>query len=513
MTDTSADISTSQRFSHAEIVGVLWGVVLAMLMAALDQTIVATALPTIAGQFGQLEGMSWVVTAYLLTSTATSPLFGKMSDLYGRKRLMQAAIALFVIGSAACGLAQSMTQLVMFRGLQGMGGGGLMALAFTIIADVVAPRERGRYQGYIAGVFAISSVTGPLLGGLLTEHLSWRLIFLVNIPIGIAAYAMTNRALSRLGSGRRGHRIDYVGAALMVAAVVCLLLALTWGGSSYAWTSPVILGLAAAALVLLALLVVQELRVPEPVLPPRMFRSRIVKLCCAAVAVTAAVMFAGIVFLPLHLQMVREVGASNSGLMMLPMMLGVVTGSTLSGRLLTRTGRYRVVPIIGISFAAAAYGMLAAFPALPTVGYLGVLAVLGIGVGTVMPTLMTVVQNAVDRHDLGAATSAVGFFRSLGASLGIALFGTILSGAAEAALSKRSPGVAGLDLGHVIDRGPEAVRALPPELRQFVLAAFAHAFDTLFLVTAGLALLTAGLLLFLEEVPLRSGREAALPPE
>ncbi|MBW7850938.1 MAG: MFS transporter [Rhodospirillales bacterium] len=497
-----------ETFTHREILTVLSGVVLCMFMAALDQTIVATALPTIASNFGRLEGLSWVVTAYLLTSTATAPLFGKMSDLYGRKRPMQAAVAIFVVGSVFCGSAQSMTQLVLFRGLQGIGGGGLMVLAFTVIADVVAPRERGRYQGYIAGVFAVSSVTGPVLGGFLAEYLSWRLIFLINVPIGLAAYAMISRALARLAKRRQGLEIDYPGAALMVGAIVCLLLALTWGGRAYAWTSPVILGLVGTAVVLLVLLVLQELRASEPILPPRLFRSPIVAVCSLGATLGAAVMFVGIVFMPLHLQLVREVGAGRSGLFMLPLMMGVVVGGTTSGRLVTRTGRYKPWPLLGMILAGGGYATLALAESLGELPYLFVLGVIGVGAGTVMPVTMIVVQNVVERRDLGAATSAVGFFRSLGASLGIALFGTILASGAERGLRTDMAAAAGLDLGSVIDQGPEAIRMLPAAARDAVVAAFGASFDGLFLAAAGMAALTFVVILFLKEVRLRSAHDA-----
>ncbi len=492
-------------FSHREILEVFSGVALAMLMAAMDQTIVATALPTMAADLGSLDVLPWVVTAYMLASTATTPVYGKLSDLYGRKRLLQIAIVLFLAGSLLCAMAQDMVQLILFRGLQGLGGGGLMALAFTIIGDVVAPRERGRYQGLIGGVFALASVVGPLLGGLFTEYLSWHWIFLINLPVGAAALVMTNRALGRLPTGIARPRVDVVGAVLLMGAVTSLLLVVSRGGT-LAWTSPLVLGLAAGGLALLALFLWHERRVEEPILPLRLFRIPVFAVANPVVAVSAMVLFAGIVFLPLHLQLVRGTGATQSGLLLLPLVLGMTFGAVGGGRLIARSGRYKIFPLAGLTLAAAMYlvlGLHAGAAADPLLSVL-VLVPLGIGLGLVMPVMTVAVQNAVDRADLGAATSSVGFFRSLGGSVGVAVFGAVLSAVVTARLG--ASGVAGLDPRAVMDGGAAALDRLAPAARAAALRAFEAGFETLFLVAAGLAVVSLVLTLFLEELPLRSAK-------
>lgn len=321
MTDASNDHAV---FTHREIMRVFSGVALAMLMAAMDQTIVATALPTMAHDLGSLENLPWVVTAYLLASTSTTPIYGKLSDLYGRKRVLQVAIFLFLVGSVLCALAQSMGQLILFRGIQGLGGGGLMALAFTIIGDVVAPRERGRYQGYIGGIFALSSVAGPLLGGIFTERLSWHWIFLINLPLGAAALLMTSRALDRLPAGRTKPTIDYLGAALLMGTVTSLLFVVSRAGVALPWTSPTILGLCVLGLMMLGVFLWHERRVEEPILPLHLFREPVVAVANPVVAVSAMVLFAGIVYLPLRSQLVAGTSATTSGFLLLPMVLGMV---------------------------------------------------------------------------------------------------------------------------------------------------------------------------------------------
>ncbi|MBX9634462.1 MAG: MFS transporter, partial [Magnetospirillum sp.] len=398
--------STPDRvaFTHREILEVFSGVALAMLMAAMDQTIVATALPTMGADLGSLENLPWVVTAYMLASTATTPIYGKLSDLYGRKRILQIAIWLFLAGSLLCGLAQTMGQLIIFRGIQGLGGGGLMALAFTIIGDVVAPRERGKYQGYIGGVFALASVAGPLLGGIFTEALSWHWIFLINLPVGLAALVMTNRALNRLPLGTAHPRIDYLGAALLMGSVTSLLVVISRGGRMAPWTSPGVLGLGVLGVVLMAAFLVHERRVAEPILPLRLFRIPVVAVANPIVAISAMTLFAGIVFLPLHLQLVLGTGATASGLLLLPLVFGMTFGAVGGGRLIARSGRYKIFPIVGLALAAAMYlvlGLVSSVAGDPLYATL-VLVPLGIGLGLVMPVMTVAVQNAVDRRDLGA---------------------------------------------------------------------------------------------------------------
>ncbi len=452
------------RFSHREILTAFSGIALAMLMAAMDQTIVATALPTIADGFGGAH-MSWVVTAYLLATTATAPIYGRLSDLYGRRRMLQIAVAVFALGSLLCGLAQSMAQLVAFRAVQGLGGGGLMALAFTVIGDMVPPRERGRYQGYISGIFAVASTAGPLLGGLLTEFASWRWIFLINLPLAAAAAAMSQRGLRRLSAGHAEARFDLPGALLLMAAITALMLAVSRIGAAPGWWRAPGLHLAgAAAVVLGTAFVLWQRRAAEPVLPLRLARSAVMRVAMAIVVLSTMVLFAGVVFLPLYLQRVGGVGVSVSGAMMLPLMLGATAGSLVGGRLVSRTGRYKALPVAGLAVATA---VLAAFGLAMPGGapLLALMAVLGAALGQVMPVVTVAVQNAVERRDLGAATAVIGFFRSLGAALGVAAFGALLAGHAPA------------DYG--------------------------DAFRTMFAAAAGLALAGASVALLLEERPLR----------
>jgi EmrB/QacA subfamily drug resistance transporter len=501
MTETTAARPT---FNHREILVVFSGVALAMLMAAMDQTIVATALPTIAAEFGGLDDMPWVVTAYLLASTATTPIYGKLSDIYGRKRVLQAAITLFLVGSLLCASATSMIGLIVFRGLQGLGGGGLMALAFTIIGDVVAPRERGRYQGYIGGMFALASVAGPLLGGVFTERLSWHWIFLINLPLGAAALAMTARALDRLPAARGRAHVDIAGAGLLFAAVTCLLLVVSRGGHSFAWTSPTALGLAAAGTVLSVLFLRRERHVAEPVLPMRVLRIPVVAVAAPVVALSSAVLFGGILFLPLLLHIVFGLGATAAGVMLLPLVFGMTLGAVGGGRMIARTGRYRLYPIVGLGLAAVMQGVLGVEPQLVgnSLASAAVLVPMGLGLGMVMPVMTVAVQNAVSQDDLGAATASMGFFRSLGGSVGAALFGAVLT--ADVTRRLAAAGVAGVDARDVIDRGSAAIAAMPADARQLALAAFEDGFGTLFMVSSAMAMLAFALTLFLQELPLRS---------
>ena len=445
------------------------GLLLAMLLASLDQTIVSTALPTIVRDLGGIDQLSWVVTAYLLAATVSMPLWGRVSDLYGRKRLFQAAIVLFLLGSALSGASETLSELIGFRALQGLGAGGLMTLAMAIVADIIAPRERGRYQGYIQMVFVLASVAGPLLGGLFTDEASWRWVFYVNLPIGAVALAISTRLRLPAGSGRA--RIDVLGAALLGAGLTAILLVTTWGGREYAWGSPEIVGLAVAAVVLLAGFLAQERRAPEPVLPLRMFREPVFDVVSAVLFLTTCAFFAAIVFLPLFLQRVTGASAVQSGLQLLPLLLAGTLSTAVIGRVVTRTGRYKVFPAVGLGLMAIGLFLLSRLDETSSHATIALdMVVFGLGFGMVSQLLVLAIQNAVDRRDIGIATASANLFRSLGGSVGAALFGAIFA-------SRVSAGA-----------GPGEI---------------ADALDTVFLAAAPVAALALVVVLFLKEKPLR----------
>lgn len=504
MTVPSSAGPQGPSFTHREILTVFAGIALAMLMAALDQTIVATALPVIAADLGGFEQISWVVSAYLLSSTATTLLYGKLSDIHGRRQLLEIGIILFIIGSVLCAAAGTFWQLVAARAVQGAGGGGLMALSMTIIGDMVAPRERGRYQGYIAAIFATASVAGPVLGGYLTEYLSWHWIFLINLPLGAIALLLAHRTLGRLPVRHGQARVDYWGAVLMVSGVVCLLLLVTGGGSIFRWTSVAALGLALSTVVLLGLFIRRERRAPEALLPPRIFNSHIITIGFSMIGVTAMVLIGVTIFLPLYLQVVADASVSSSGLLLLPLVGGVTAGSVIGGRLVSHTGRYRIFPILGLATAAVALALLGLLVGKP--GYLAdvlILVVLGLGLGHVMPIITVAVQNAADPGDLGAATSALSFFRSLGGALGVSIFGAVLTARSAELIAGAGQDV---DIETVLEQGTTALESLPPALYQAVTAAFATAFADVFFLATGITVVAFGLSWFLKEVPLRSNR-------
>ncbi len=488
------------------------GLMAGMLLAALDQTIVATALPTIVGELGKLEHISWVVTAYLLTSTASSPLYGKISDLYGRRRVFEFAIVVFLLGSTLAGFSRSMGQLIAFRAIQGLGAGGLMVMALTIIGDILSPRERGRYQGYMGSVFAFSSVVGPLLGGLFVDHLSWRWVFYINLPIGIAALVVTSFAFN-VPFVRRPHRIDYEGAALLVAAVSCLLLVTVWGGTQYPWGSPTIVTLAAVGTVLLGLFVLREHHAAEPILPLRLFRNRVFTLTGGAAFILGLAMMGGVLFLPLFLQVVTGASATNSGLLLLPLMAGIVTMSITTGRLITRNGRYKHWPIIGSVFMAAGLFLLSLMDVHTTRWEASLyMLVLGLGLGMVMQVLVIALQNSVEHRDLGAATSSNTFFRSLGGAFGSALFGAILTGRLAYYLPRLlPPGSEGIDPSRLTG-SPAQIRALPPDVQAAVADALARSIVTVFRWAIPFAVISFLLAVAIPEHPLRDTAHIGAAP-
>ncbi len=415
------------QLTHRQIMVVLGGLMAGMLLAALDQSIVGVALPQIVSDLGGLNQLAWVVTAYLLTSTATTPLWGKISDLYGRRIIFQATIVIFLIGSALCGLAQDMPQLIAFRAFQGIGGGGLMAIAFAIIGDIIPARERGRYQGYFGAVFGLSSVAGPLLGGWITDTISWRWIFYINIPIGAVALVVTSIAL-RMPVVKRNHKIDYLGAAMIVAAVTSLLLYLNWAGEHYGWTHLNALALLVMAIIFTIAFVFVELRAEEPIIPMRLFRNSIFTVGNVYGFLLGSAIFGGAIYLPLYLQTVQGMSPTESGLGMLPMVVGIFSMSITAGLLITKTGKYKIFPIVGAVILSVALFLLSTISIDTPYWVVAVYAYLfGTGLGLGMTTIVTPVQNAVDMRDMGVATSATTFGRSLGGAIGAALFGAILT--------------------------------------------------------------------------------------
>ncbi|MCQ1578652.1 MFS transporter [Streptomyces parvus] len=481
---------------------VFLGLMLTLLLAALDQMIVATALPRIVGELHGLEKMSWAVTAYLLASTIVLPLYGKLGDLFGRKSVFQFAIVVFIIGSALAGWSRTMDELIAFRALQGIGGGGLMIGVQAIIADIVPARERGRYMGLIGAVFGLASVAGPLLGGFFTDHASWRWCFYINVPFGLVTLAVIAVVL-KLPRPAVRPRLDVLGAALLAAASTCLVLVTSWGGTEYAWGSRTILGLTAGAVVTTALFVAVERRAAEPIIPLRLFRDSVFNVTGLVGAVVGIALFGAASYLPTYLQMVDGVSATESGLLMLPMMMGIVGGSIVSGQLVTRTGRYRIYPIVGSAVSVVGMGLLSLLEAdtSPLV-YSLYQAVLGLGIGLVMSVLVLAVQNSVRPSDLGTATSANNYFRQIGGSVGAAIFGTLLAGRLSDALGVRLP--TGAELPDPESITPQIVHAMEPALRDAYIQAYVDAMPRIFLYLVPVLVLGLILAFFLKEKPLVS---------
>ncbi|MFF5367851.1 DHA2 family efflux MFS transporter permease subunit [Streptomyces sp. NPDC013187] len=478
---------------------------LGLLLAALDQTIVATALPTIVSDLGGLDHLSWVVTAYLLAATAATPLWGKLGDQYGRKRLFQTAIVIFLVGSALCGAAQDMGQLIAFRALQGLGGGGLIVLSMAIVGDLVPPRERGRYQGLFGAVFGATSVLGPLLGGLFTQHLSWRWVFYVNLPVGVVALAVIAAVLHIPRTARR-HVIDYLGTFLIAAVATCLVLVASLGGTTWAWGSWRIVGLAVLGVVLAVAFVAVERRAAEPVLPLKLFRVRTFTLAALISFVVGFAMFGAMTYLPTFLQLVQGISPTMSGVHMLPMVLGLLLASTASGQIVSRTGRWKVFPIAGTGITTLGLLLLHQLDEHSSTAELsGFFFVFGFGLGLVMQVLVLIVQNAVPYEDLGVATSGATFFRSIGASFGVAVFGTVFAGRLGDQLTDAFRGVRlppGISVD-ALEADPRGIAALPPGLRPPALHAYAVSITDVFLYAAPVALLGFVLAWFLKEDRLR----------
>jgi len=489
------------------LVPIFAALMLGMFLAALDQTIVSTALPTIVGELGGLNHLSWVVTSYLLATTASTPLYGKLGDMLGRKPVFLFAVIVFLVGSVLSGLSQSMGELIAFRAVQGLGAGGLMVGAQAIIADVVPPRDRGRYMGVIGSVFAVASVAGPLLGGFFVEAISWRWVFYVNVPIGIVAVLIIVFKL-HLHVPHQRHKVDYIGAALLTAGVCALILVTTWGGNEYAWGSSTIIGLAVAGVVLLTGFVFWELRAPEPIIPMGLFRLSVFSVASSLGFFIGLAMFGAIIFIPLFLQLVYGVSPTSSGLRMLPLMAGLLVAAILSGRAISRIGRYKPFPIAGTLITAIGLFLLSLLdvdtpPWLASVYML----VVGVGIGLTMQVLVLAVQNCAPPKDIGVATSAATFFRSMGGSLGVALFGAIFASRLATELKTLPPQIAS-QFGGGVNISAKQVHALPAETRHDFLVAFVNALSPTFLVGAGVTLFAFALSLMLKEVPLRGTTHA-----
>lgn len=498
------------RYSHQQIKQVITGIILCILLAALDQTVVIPAVPAIAADLNGFGHLSWIVTAYLLTSTAATPIYGRLSDSYGRRALLLPAIVLFIAASVLCALAGSLTQLIAFRALQGIGGAGLVSMAQAAIADVVSPRERGRYQGYMASMWGIASIAGPVVGGAMTDHLSWRFVFWINLPIGLCALWLSDRGLRLLPVRRQKAQIDIVGAALLIGGIIAWLLLLSGGGVEFPWRSAPAAGLALGGTALVVLLGFYERRHANPLLPPRLFASSVFVGGVTLSFLTSLGLFAATFLLPLLFQLVRGVDASLSGLMVMPYLVANVGGAYTAGSLARRLGRTKGIVCTGLSACALSFALLALLPAgTPAPALLLVTALLGAGIGSTMPSVLVQVQNAAERRDVGIATGTLLFLRSMGGAFGSTIAGALLAGRFGARLA--ALGVhRRIDLGEM-RRGADALAGFSPALRRAATEALASGFHLAFGICGAILAVAVVVALLTRNEPLRSAGEAGQP--
>ena len=490
-------------YSHQQILRVITGIMLCILLAALDQTVVIPAVPAIASELNAFGHLSWIVSAYLLTSTAATPIYGKLSDTYGRRALLLPALALFIAASVMCALSQSLVQLIIFRGLQGLGGAGLMAMAQAAIADVVSPRERGRYQGYMAGMWGVASVAGPVVGGWVTDHLSWTFVFWINVPLGLAAMWLCNRALKLLPVRNLRAPIDYIGATLLTGGVTCFLLVLSWGGTEYPWLSVVIVGLAAATVLLFVLLVWNERRAVDPILPPRMFHESVFTRGVMLAFLTGSALLGTTFLLPLFFQLVRGVDASESGLLIMPFLVFNVIGAFTGGQLARRVGRTKVLILCGLAAACVGFAVLSLVGSrTPSALVLAAMALAGVGLGVCMPNSLVMVQNAAERRDVGTATGALLFLRSMGGAFGSTMVGAVLTATYTLRLTATGFPQAAGDLSAVKPGGVLAM--LGATAQAAGISALSSGFRLAFTALLGLFILAFLIALGLRDIPLRT---------
>jgi EmrB/QacA subfamily drug resistance transporter len=504
------DAEAIPAYSHQQIIRVVTGIMLCIFLASLDQTVVIPAVPAIAGDLNAFGHLSWIVTAYLLTSTAATPIIGKLSDIYGRRAMLLPALAIFIVASLGCGFAQTLPQLIVARAVQGLGGAGLLAMAQAAIADVVSPRERGRYQGYMASMWGVSSILGPILGGWVTDSLSWRYIFWANLPLGLVAMLLCNRALQLIRHQRRPAVIDWGGAALLVGAVTAWLLLLSWGGTEMAWTSPTILALGVAGISLPLVLRWHEGRAPDPILPPRLFANPTFFRGVLIAFFTSLALFGATFLLPLYFQLVLGYDASTSGVLVVPYLGSTVVGAMVSGQLARRRGKVKSIVLTGLSLVVVGFGSLVLMNAgTPLWIVLPFTFFLGVGTGMTMPTVLMQVQNAAERRDVGAATGSLLFLRSMGGAFGSTIVGTLLAMRFNAGL--RAAGVTQeIDLGS-LRGGSAAFDQLSTSAVAAARSALGAGFRLGYAVCAVLLVVALIIALGMRDLPLRSS--TAMPKD